>query len=170
MFFGYLRRLTGIFGTLLLVANQVSAQGSDSTGNAMASVLPSLTIVRNSDTNWGRILVPVSGSATYYLDYSSGATSLVGGTGYCFSDGYAGDYTIYGSAYSSISFEVKPDRFNGDGLEISNLIVNGDKNSGTGQLDSTGALNIRIGGYLEVQSYATIMTQTATITVRANYQ
>ncbi len=161
----------GVVAALCAMAAAFSAaQASDSSGTASAAILSSLSISRNSDTNWGRVLAPSSGTATYYLDYSSGSTSVSSGSGYCFSDGNAGDYTVSGAQYASVSYSVSVGSFNGSGVSISTMYINGSGGSGTGQLDGSGNLNLRLGGYLDVQAGASIMTQTASITVNVDYQ
>ena len=160
----------GSVGVLLLAAAFSGAQGSDSTGTATVTLLPTISITRNADTNWGRVVVPASGTATYILDDSTGATSLSSGAGFSFSDGNAGDYSITGAANCNVSFSVSVGSFSGSGVSISAMSINGSANSGTGQLDGSGHLTIKLGGTLDVASTATITTQTATINLTVDYQ
>jgi len=159
-----------ILGLGMAAAVFANAQAVDTTGSAVVTVIPSLTITRNSDTNWGRVMVPASGTATYLLDYRTGATSLTAGNGFCFSDGNAGDYSITGLAGATVSYSVSVGSFSGSGLSIASMEINGHTNSGTDTLDGSGNLTLKLGGTLDVDSTATVAQQTAQITLSVNYQ
>ena len=163
------QRLTSI-GFLSLFAALACAQGSDTTGTAMVSLQPTVSITRNADTNWGRVVVPATGTATYCLDGTTGATALMSGNGFSFSDGNAGDYSVTGVPFASVSYSVSVGSFNGTGVSITSMTINGATNSGTGQLDGSGNLTIKLGGYLDVQSTAATTARTATISLTVDYQ
>ena len=157
-------------GVISLLAALAGAQGSDSTGTARVSLQPTVSITRNADTNWGRVVVPASGNATYLLDCNTGATSLVSGSGFSFSDGNAGDYSVTGVASASVSYSVSVGSFTGTGVSITSMTINGATNSGTGALDGSGNLTIKLGGTLVVASTAAATARTATITLTVDYQ
>jgi hypothetical protein len=161
-------------GTVLglsFLSSIAGAQVIDTSATATIDIQSSLSLTLVTSPNWGRVTRPPSGTARYTLDYSSGATSLVSGDGYAFSDGAAGEFTLTGAASAPVTFSMSIGAFSGaTPVTVFESHINGTSDNGTGTLSGGGSLTLLLGGTLDVSSTATLGVQTATVTVTADYQ
>lgn len=157
--------------SLVLMVGMAGAQAqvSNTSGTASITIVPSLSITKDSDTNWGTVTLPTSGSTEYTLSTTTGLVTVTSGTGFSFGDSYYGQYTLNGGALAPVSFSVSIGAFSGSGVTVVSSYVNGTSDSGTGNLSALGAMTLKIGGVLSVASTADTGAQTATITVNADY-
>jgi len=156
---------------LMALSAMASAQDSinDTSATASVDVQPALSLSLIASPSWGQVVRPTSGSAQYKLDYSTGAVTVVSGLGYAFDNGHFGEYTLTGSPNAPVAYPVSIGAFSGSGVTVIESDINGTAASGTGTLDGTGNMDIRVGGTLALASTATVAVQTATVTVTVDY-
>lgn len=158
--------LIGLALTILtaLAGAQVSANGT-----ASVDVQPAITISLVQSPNWGQVVCPPSGTATYTLDYAAGGVTVTSGDGYAFNNGQNGQFAVTGAANAPVAFSVTIGSFSGSGVSCTSAYINGLASSGTGSLSALGALTLYVGGIVSVASTATVAIQTATVTVTVDY-
>ena len=147
-----------------------SAQVSDTSGTATVDVQPALSLTLVASPSWGKVTVPPSGTARYTLNYSTGAVTLTSGNGYAFDNGQFGQYTVSGAAAAAISYSASIGAFDGLGITVVATHINGTSGSGTGSLDGSGGMTLKVGGIIDVASTADVQLQSATVTVTVDYQ
>jgi hypothetical protein len=159
-----------LIGIALTILSAIAgAQVTDTTGVASVNVQPAITLTLVASPSWGRVVCPPSGTATYALDYAAGGVTVTSGDGYAFNDGQNGQYSVTGAASAPISFSVSIGSFSGTGITVVGATINGASSSGTGTLDGSGDLTLKVGGIITVAAAATVETQTATVTVTIDY-
>ena len=169
------KRIIAVRGAICVVIAAVltamaGAQLTDTSATAAVNVQPALTLTMVASPSWGKVVAPASGTATYALDYSTGAVTVVSGDGYAFDNGQIGSYSVTGAAGAPISFSVAIGAFSGSGISVVSGYINGYASSGTASLDVNGDLTLKVGGEITVASTATVANQTATVTVTIDYQ
>ena len=143
----------------------------DTSATASIDVQPALSLALVASPDWGKVTRPPTGTARYTLNYTTGATSVVSGDGYAFSDGAAGEFTLSGAPNAPVTFSVAIGAFDGAvPVTVFASHINGTSSSGTGTLSGGGTLTLKIGGTLDVAANATLASQTATVTVTVDYQ
>ena len=156
---------------LMALSAMAAAQNSinDTSATASVDVQPALSLTLIASPSWGQVVRPTSGTAEYKLDYSSGAVTVVSGLGYAFDNGHFGEYTLSGAPNAPVAYTVAIGAFSGSGVSVVEADINGASDTGTGTLDGSGNMDIRVGGTLDIASNATVAVQTATVTVTVDY-
>jgi len=155
----------------MVLTAMASAQSSisDTSATASVDVQPALSLSLIASPSWGQVVRPTTGSAEYKLDYTTGAVTVVSGLGYAFDNGHFGEYTLSGAPSAPVAYTVSIGAFSGTGVSVIEADINGAAASGTGLLDGSGNMDIRVGGTLAIASTATVAIQTATVTVTVDY-
>ncbi len=156
---------------MVLVCSMSRAQVVDTSATASVTVGAALSLALVTSPNWGTVTRPPTGSASYTLNYTTGATTNISGDGYALSNGAAGEFTLSGTANAAVTFSISIGAFSGVApVTVVASHINGASASGTGVLSAGGTLALKLGGTLAVSSTATLGAQTATVTVTVDYQ
>jgi hypothetical protein len=152
-----------VIAGLVLFAGAASAQSVAATGNA--TILQALTLVEDSELDFGRILADPTLPGSVTLDQSDGQSCAVVT---CFNDALSGDFTVTGTAAETVDVTID-----------ANYTLNG---SGGGTMSATtdapatvligggGSSAFGIGGVLTVGAAQTPGTYTGTYNVSVAYQ
>jgi hypothetical protein len=155
---------------ITVLAAMAGAQVTDTNGVATVDVQPALTLTLVASPSWGKVVCPAAGTARYALDYSTGAVTVVSGDGYAFNNGQIGQYSVTGAPLAPLAYSVSIGSFSGSGITVVTAYINGTTSSGTSALDGSGNFTLKVGGVIDVDSTATVASQTATVTVTIDYQ
>lgn len=157
------------FALMLALPALSKAQVTNTSGQASINVVSLLTVTLVTNTSWGTVTLPGSGTTTYNLDPSTSAVTVTSGNGHAFGDGLAGSYLVTGGPLLPVSYSVSIGSFSGTGVTAVDAYINGTSSSGSGSLSVLGTMVLNIGGVVEVASTASLGIQTATITVTTEY-
>ncbi len=154
---------------MLMLPKSSQAQVTNNLGRASVTVVSLLTVTLVTNTSWGTVTLPPTGTVTYTLNPTTSAVTVSSGTGHSFGDGVAGSYLVSGGPLLPVSYSVSIGAFSGSGVSVLNAYINGTSSSGSSTLSLLGSLTLNIGGVIEVASTASLGVQTATVTVTTDY-
>ncbi len=162
-------------GTALLVAMPAFAQSNatqSTTGTG--SIIRAITLAKNSDIAFGRVVRPSAGTSTVTINETNGARSLSGGDGVLLS-GAAGraTYTIGGEGAQAFSITVpatfEMTRAGGSDTITVNLSSSAVNGTLTGSLGASGASTFGVGGNFGVTNSTPTGAYSGTFNVTVQY-
>jgi len=162
-------RSIGIFLVTAILSASAAAQVSNTEGTATICVQPKLSVVKIADADWGKVVPPATGIATYLLDYRTGRVSCQSGGGFAFGDGHRGEFLVSGAPGAPIAYSVNMTMLGGEGMTIVSTVVNGNLERGDDQIGADGTYSIKIGGALQLTSSAAMDSHSLIVTVTVNY-
>ncbi len=154
-----------------------SAALAQSTANTSASgsvtLIRPISIVKTADLQFGRVVLPSTGSATVAI--ANTADTISTGTAVALS-GIAtsrGKFTIGGEGAQAINITVGTLTMNGPSASTLTVTLSPDQVSGavlSSTLGSAGSLTLNVGGSFSLPSTQTTGAYTGTFTVNVGYQ
>ena len=166
----YRRLLLAAAGTVALsaAASQASAQDSAvASASASVSVVAPVSVVKEADLAFGRVIRPSSGSTVYTIDEATGAPSATGGNGAFFPGGTTGraTFTVFGSGGAAYTIAVDPTVVT-DGITINLVQSAAGGNLGAG---AVGTATFGVGGNVTLASNAPLGAHSGSFVVTINY-
>lgn len=159
------RYATAVVLGLGVAASGTVAFATDQTGNASASIQQAISIVENTQMDFGTVAVDGSGGTVTIA--TTGAVS--GPAGYTFSGSpAAGAFTASGDATTAVTISFTAGSLTGPGTAM-NLNNFAHDAGGTPTTDGTGDLTFNVGGDLVVNATQASGAYSGTYTVTVNY-
>lgn len=164
----------GAIAALLLAgaASPAFAQATDTaTGTGTVTIYRPITVTKNTDLQFGRVVRPTSGSGTVTID-NAGARSFTGGVALLSSTVGKAQFTVAGEGGQAFTLSV-PATFDMTGPGTLTVTTSQDVANGTVNLDNTlgngGVKVVNVGGSITVDNTTATGNYSGTFNVTATY-
>ncbi|KPF89767.1 DUF4402 domain-containing protein [Novosphingobium sp. AAP93] len=151
-----------------------AANNASATADASSTIIQPVTILKNNDLAFGRIVKPASGSGN--VEITNAADSIVASNGAVALSGIAtsrAKFTISGEGAQSVSIVVPPTVTMSNGTSTIDVALSGDLGTSTvlsGALGDTGTAALNVGGSFTLPSTTKTGVYTGTFQVDVAYQ